>query len=51
VQITSIDAFVLNENLDFSIITQFQDKVENNFQNHFNSVLKPYLGSVFRPVC
>ena len=52
VQITSIDAFVLNENLDFSIITQFQDKVENNFQNHFNSVLKPYLGSVFHPpVC
>ncbi len=52
IQITSIDAFVLNEILDFCIITQIQDKVENNFQNHFNSVLKPYLGSVFHPpVC
>jgi hypothetical protein len=47
VQITSIDAFVLNEILDFSIITQIQDKVENNFQNHFNSVLKPYLEVFF----
>ena len=49
IQITSIDAFVLNENLDFSRITQFKDKVENNFQNNFHSVLKPYLGSVFHP--
>ena len=49
VQITSIDAFVLNENLEFKADFSVEKNVENNFQNCFNLRVKPFDESIFHP--
>ncbi len=49
VQIKSIDFFVMNEISEFKADFSVEKNVENNFQNCFNLVLKPFNESVFHP--
>lgn len=49
VQIKNVDVFVVNEILDFKTDFSVEKKIENNFQNYFNLMVKSFEESVFHP--
>lgn len=49
VEIKAIDVFVINEILDLKPEFSHDNKMDNNFQNYFNLVVKSFIENVFHP--
>ena len=49
IQITAVDFFVMNDEVDFMVAFSETKHIQNNYKNYFNFFVNPFYQDVFHP--